>query len=253
MHPGGDAHVVDVPVVVGEDAVPSVHGGVQEDVEALVLRRGARDPVRIDHEVERSEALGHAEQLLARLVHRPLVRRMEGRHHLLEHRLEAVPRKRPDQPLRIHHLARPGVVDVDEVPYGGLARAQAVDRIRVGGEALGPDSGVELATERIEHLVGVVAFPAVDVQLLVAGRVGRLRQQPGRGGRPESGLLQEVSPVHPVLEHDRSPLVVVSTLPRAARPSPILPAGRRPAGVQAPTSRHRPPRASERFSWRNAS
>ena len=235
MHPGRDAHVVDVPVVVRENTVLSVHGRVQEDVESLVLRRGARDLVRVDDEVEGSEPLGHAEEFLTRLVHRPLVRWMKRRHHLLEHRLEALPREGPDQALRVHHLAGPGIVDVDEIPNRGLAGAQSIDRIRVRGEAFGADLGVELAAERIEHVVGVVAFPAVDVELLVTGPVRQSRQRSDSGGgrRPEPGLLQKISSVQSVLEHDRSPLKVVLSLPVRVRLPPILPAGgrspRRPA------------------------
>ena len=138
---GGHAEVHDVPVIVGEDAVAAGHVGIVEQVPALVLRRLGRDDVGVDHEVEGVDPLADTQQVVTVEAHRPFVRRLEHRQHRVEVRLEACPVELDDQPLRPHVLTRPRVVQVDDVPDGGLAGAELVDRVRVGGVNLVVDTG----------------------------------------------------------------------------------------------------------------
>jgi hypothetical protein len=84
------------------------------------------DLVCVDDEAVRAEALGHAEQLLAVVAHRPFVGRPEVREHLNEIGLELIARQRLDQLCWPHHFARPRIVDVDQVPDIGLAGAQPI-------------------------------------------------------------------------------------------------------------------------------
>ena len=165
---GDAAEVEDVPVVGFQHAVFLVVGRIVPQVPALVLGGGAADLVGVDDEAIGPEALRHAEQLVARIVHRPFVGRLERRHHLVEERLEAGAVERLDQLFREHDLARPGIVDVDQVPDLGLAGAQPVDHGRIVGERFGLDRRALRLAERIEHLGGIVAFPAQDVQFLLA-------------------------------------------------------------------------------------
>ena len=138
---GDAADAEHVPVVRLEDTVFLVVRGIVPQVPALVLGGGAADLVGVDHEAIRPEALAHAKEFDSGVVHGPLVGRLEGRHHLLEIRLEPGAVERPDQILRKHHLARPGVVDVDQIPDLGFAGAQAVDHGRIVGEGFGLDCG----------------------------------------------------------------------------------------------------------------
>ena len=131
---GDQAEVEDVPVVRFQDAVFAGVGRIVPQVPALVLGGLAADLVGVDDEGVGPVALAHAEQLLAVVADRPFVGRLERRHHLLEIGLEARAIERLDQPFRIHDLARPGIVDVDQVPDVGLAGAQPVDHGRVVGE-----------------------------------------------------------------------------------------------------------------------
>ena len=88
---GDAAEVEDVPIVGFQHAVLAGIGRVVPEVPALVLGRLAADLVGVDDEAVGAEALRHAEQLLAAVVHRPFVGRLELRHHLVEVGLEAWP------------------------------------------------------------------------------------------------------------------------------------------------------------------
>ena len=63
---------------------------------ALVLGHAARDLVGVDDEAERSEALHHADQLVAACVIRERIRSLELLQHVLEILFEPPPVERLD-------------------------------------------------------------------------------------------------------------------------------------------------------------
>ena len=213
-----DGHVHDVPVVVGEDAVFARVARLVEEIEALVLGGGAGKLIGVHHEVERAEALRHAEEIFAVAGQRPFVGRTERLHHLLHVRLERIPRDRLDQLFRIHLLARPWLVEVDQVPHADLAGTQLVDHVGIRGAGLGLHRGAGHLAEGIEHLVGVVALPAKDVELILPSREGPPRHESrrrGHGGRAP-GNLEETATT--MLVHDgNSSLLFLSEDRRAER------------------------------------
>ena len=184
-----------------ENAVLLVVGAIVPEVPALILCRGAADLVGVDDERIWSEPLAHAQKLLAVVAHGPPVRRLESRQHFLEIGLHLCPVERLDQLLRVHDLARPRVVDVDEVPDVGFTGSEPVDHRGVVGEGFSLDGGAGRLAEGIENLGGIVAFPAQDIELLLARRLRGSRQARGNAShrrRPDRRLLHEVAARNPV-------------------------------------------------------
>ena len=203
----GQAGMHDHPVLVVEDAV--LAGSTLDHLHvAAALERLRRDQVAVGRHARGSIALDHAEQLVAGLIHRPVIGPFEalGVHRV--ERLELGLVQRQDQPFRIELLARPGVVQVDHVPGAGAAAAQIVHGRRIGDQHLRVDAGAGLLAERIEHRLLGVALPGMDVEILavvaagqrllglgpelvrIAGAVGgarapggQRREKRGRGGR----------------------------------------------------------------------
>jgi hypothetical protein len=115
-----------VPVIGFLDTVAARELGIVEQIPTLFLRNIAANLVGVDDEAVRAEALGHAEQLLAVVAHRPFIGCPEVRKHLLEIGLELIARQRLDQLCWPHHFARPRIIDVDQVPDIRLASAQPI-------------------------------------------------------------------------------------------------------------------------------
>jgi len=157
----------------------------------------AADDIGVHHEGERPVALRHPDQLVGGREGQRIGGVRELRRHLLEIGQEALLVERLDQPLGHQLPARPGLVEVDEIPDVDLARAQLVDHVRVRGAALGAHrgAGVQVA-ERAQHVIGVVAFPAQDVQLVLAGGTGGAGQQRRRPRGPETGGKGTTGQVH---------------------------------------------------------
>ena len=151
-----------------------------------------------------AEALRHADQLLAAVIQRPVIGRLEGRQHLLEIGLHRGPVERLDQLFGPHHFAGPRIVHVDQVPHIDLARAQAVDHGRVVGQRFRLHCGAGGFAERVQHLGRVVAFPTENVQFLGAIRGGAAdaKRTTGRDGRRHRRrLLHEVTARHSECVH----------------------------------------------------
>ena len=171
---GGDAHVINVPVIIREDAVLALHLGIKKQIKALIFAHGTRDFVGVDDEVEGAETLGHAKQFLAGFVHSPRVGGMKCRHHILVHGLETLTRDRFDEAFRIHHFTSPGIVQIDQIPDLGFPCPQPVDRVGIRCQAFSTNLGAKFTTERVKYIIRVVTFPTVDVEFLVTGSVGEL-------------------------------------------------------------------------------
>ena len=56
-----DGNMEDVEIVIGQDSKAAGAARVVRQSKSLVARRGSRDPVGVDHEIERAEALADAE------------------------------------------------------------------------------------------------------------------------------------------------------------------------------------------------
>ena len=103
--------------------------------------------------------------------------------------------ERLDELLRVHHLARPGIVHIDEVPHIGFPGAQPVDHRWIIGEGFSLDRRFLLLPERVENLRRIIALPAQDVQFFLSRCPADARQAGCASGEccsPQRRLLHEV-------------------------------------------------------------
>ena len=194
---GDAADVEDVPVVRFENAVLAGIGRVVPQVPALVLGGGAAHLVGVDDEAVGPEALRHAEQLRAGIVHRPLIGRLERPASSCRRRARSVARSSG-------LISFSGNMTLRAQGLLTLIRSQTLvsparSRLIMVG-SLVSDSALTvapvLAAERIEHLGRVVALPAQDVQFLLARRLRAARQNAsgaGEGRGHECRLLHEIA------------------------------------------------------------
>ena len=153
---GAHADIHHVPVFVGKNAVPVREIGVVEQVPSFVLGQSGRNDIGIDDEIECLEPLHDPEQVFAVFAHRPVVGWCELFEHGVVQWLESLARQVPDQSRRPQFLARPGIVQIDEIPDRRFPGSQAIDGGRVGYVNLVADrSSRPVAPEVQEAGVGV--------------------------------------------------------------------------------------------------
>lgn len=97
VHTSADAHVIDVDILVCEDAEPPPVGCLIEEVVSFILGRRPTDLVGVHRNADRTEALRHAQELATVFGVAPFVVLVEGRDHVEEVGFEAALTQRPDK------------------------------------------------------------------------------------------------------------------------------------------------------------
>ena len=144
-----DADVKEVEVLVEQDAV-GTRGSLVGKLETLILGARAVDAVRVDDEVEWTEALADADESAFGAA-RPRVQAIELRQHALEVWLEAFRIERTHEARRMERSANPGVVDVQHIARGATGQ-EILRGAGIGEQGVRADTGRAAALERPQHV-----------------------------------------------------------------------------------------------------